>query len=160
MGDMLTILKLTKEPLVSLLTAKLPQFNSEMTPQQFWKFRIDWDMFTKMTNLSIMQTKIQLYNCTDEAIQNFIINTYPEFFNTNPNKLLDMLELIQKLNPMVRRNLFSSIVQNDNESVQNYLILVQSGERDCNFICPNCNHNLSSIYIKNQIIRSIANNAL
>ena len=57
MGDMLAILKLTKEPPVSLAnhvkppTAKLPQLNPEMTPQQFQKFRIDWDVFTKLTNL-------------------------------------------------------------------------------------------------------------
>ena len=69
MGDVLTILKLTKKPPVSLAShvkppaAKLSQLNSEMTQQQFQKFRIDWDM-------------------------------YPEFFNTNPNKLLDMLEVL------------------------------------------------------------------
>ena len=31
-----------------------------------------------MTNLPITQTNIQLYNCTDEAVQNFIINTQSE----------------------------------------------------------------------------------
>ncbi len=47
MGNVLAILKLTKEPPVSpashvkSLTAKLPQLNSEMTPQQFQKFRRD-----------------------------------------------------------------------------------------------------------------------
>ena len=44
MGDVLSILKLTKEPLVSPAsyikppTAKLPQFSLEMTTQQYWKF--------------------------------------------------------------------------------------------------------------------------
>ena len=62
MGDVLTILELTKEPLVSpvnhmkLPTAKLPQLSSEMTIQQFRKFRIDWDVFTKRTNLPTAQT--------------------------------------------------------------------------------------------------------
>ena len=47
MGDVLTILKLTKEPSVPLasyirpMTAKLPQLSSEITSQQFQKFRID-----------------------------------------------------------------------------------------------------------------------
>ena len=46
-GDVLDILKLTKEPSVSPAIhvkappAKLPQLNSEITPQQFQKLRID-----------------------------------------------------------------------------------------------------------------------
>ena len=77
-----------------------------------------------MTNLSTVQTNIQLYNCTDKVVQNSIINTYPEFFNMNPNKLLDMLEVLvmQKSNPMVHHILFSSTVQSDNESIQNYMV--------------------------------------
>ena len=75
MGDILAILKLTKEPSVPpashirLLTKKLPQLNSEMTSQHFRKFRIDWKIFTKTTNL-------QLYNCASKAIQSSIIKTY------------------------------------------------------------------------------------
>ena len=85
MGNVLAILKLTKElsvPLASYIrppTAKLPKLSSEMISPKFWKFRIDWDIFTKMTNLSTAQTNIQLYNCASEAVQNSIINTYLSF---------------------------------------------------------------------------------
>ena len=44
-----------------------------------------------MTNLPTAQTNVQLYNCADETAQDSIINTNPEFFNTSPNKLFDML---------------------------------------------------------------------
>ena len=82
MGEVLIILKLAKENLASPTThvkptAKPPQLNSEMTPQQFRKFKIDWDVFTKMTNLSDTQINVQLYNCAEETVQNSIINTYP-----------------------------------------------------------------------------------
>ena len=83
MGDVLVILKLIKEPLVSpachmkLLTAKFPRLSSEMTTPQLRKFRIDWGVFTRMTNLPIAQTNVQLYNCADETVQKYIINTYP-----------------------------------------------------------------------------------
>ena len=125
MGDMLTILKLTKGPLVSPAspmkppTAKLSQLSSEMTTQQSRKFRIDWDIFTRMTNLPTAQTNVQLYNCADEAIQNSIINTYPDFFNTSTKKLLDMLVVLvtQKSNHMVHQILFSSITQSNNEAI-------------------------------------------
>ena len=125
-------------------------------------FRIDWDVFTRMTNLPTAQTNVQLYNCADEAVQNFIINTYPDFFNTSPNKLLDMLEALvtRKSNPMVHRISFSSIAQSDNETALNYVVRLRSGARDCDFICPNCHHDLSHIYIKDQFIRGIANDAL
>ena len=168
MGNMLTIHKLTKEPTLSTAThvkpptVKLSQLNSEMTLQQFQKFRINWDMFTKMINISTVQTKIPLYSCANEVIQNSIINTYPEFFNMNPNKLLDMLEVLvmQKSNPMVHQISFSSIVQSDNGPIKNYLVQLRSGAQDCNFICPNWNHDLSSIYIKDQAICGIANDLL
>ena len=167
MGEVLIILKLAKENPASPTThvkptAKPPQLNSGMTPQQFRKFKIDWDVFTKMTNLSDTQMNVQLYNCAEETVQNSIINTYPEFFNADPNKLLDMLEVLvtMKSNPIVHRISFSSIAQGDGEPVSDYLIRLKSGARDCNFICPNCDHDLSGIYVKDQFIRGIANDAL
>ena len=168
MGVVLAILKLTKEPSVPPAsyirpsTAKLPQLNSEMTSQQFKKSGIDWDIFTKMTNLPTALTNIQLFNCASEAIQNSIINTYPELFNTSSEKLLDMLKVLvtQKSNVMVHRISFSLIVQSDNGSIQNYLVWLQSGAENCDFICPNCNHDLSNVYIKDQFIQGIANDAL
>ena len=103
-----------------------------------------------------------VYNYADETIQNSIINTYPEFFNTSPNKLLDMLEVlvIWKLNPMVHQILFSSIAQRDNETIQNYVVRRRSGAPACDFICPNYHHDLSHIYINDQFIWSIANDAI
>ena len=168
MGDVLTIFKLTEEPSVSSVShvkppaAKLPQLVSEMMTQQFWKFRIDWDRFTRMINLRTAQTNVQLYNCADEAVQNSIINTYPGFFNTSPNKLLDMLKALvtRKSNPMVHWILFSLIAQSDNGTVQNYVVWLRSEARDHDFICPNCHHDLYHIYIRDQFTWGIANDAL
>ena len=145
-----------------LSTTKLLQLSSKMMTQQFWKFRIDWDIFTRITNLPTVETNIQLYNYANKTVQKSIINTYPKFFNTSPNKLLDMLEVLVtwKSNPMVHQISFSSIAQSDNETIQNYLVQLQSGAWDCGFICPNCHHDLSHIYIKDQIIQGIAKNAL
>ena len=61
---------------------------------------------------------------------------------------------------MVHRILFLSIVQSNNESIQNYLIWLWSGAWDCNFICPNCDHALSNIDIKDQFIWGIVNDVL
>ena len=83
--EALCILKQTKEATaqstrIQALAAKPPNLNIEMTPQQFRKFQIDWDVFTKMTNMPGSQFNIHKYNCADEAVQNAIINTHP----TNP----------------------------------------------------------------------------
>ena len=80
MGEALCILKQAKEATaqstyIQALAAKPPNPNIEMTPQQFRKFQIDWDVFTKMTNIS--QFNIHLYNCADEAVQNAIPTSSP-----------------------------------------------------------------------------------
>ena len=62
MGHALAILKLAKEQLLTsdsytkAPAVKLPQLHSEMTSQQFRKFRIDWEMFERMTNMPPAQT--------------------------------------------------------------------------------------------------------
>ena len=96
MGEALCILKQAKEAAaqstcIQALAAKPPNLNIEMTPQ-FRKFRIAWDVFTKMTNMPSSQFNIHSYNCADETVQNTIINTHPNFFTTDPDKLLDMVE--------------------------------------------------------------------
>ena len=87
MGHALAILNLANEqPLISdgytkASAVKLPQLHPGMTSQQFRKFRIDWEVFVRITNMPPAQTNIQLYNCADEAVQTSIINTYPKFFS-------------------------------------------------------------------------------
>ena len=78
MGGALCILKQAKEATtqsthIQALAAKSPNLNIEMTPQQFRKFRIDWDVFTKMTNMPSSQFDIHLYNCADEAAMDTLI---------------------------------------------------------------------------------------
>ena len=116
----------------------------------------------RMTNMPPAQTNIQLYNCADEAVQTSIINTYPKFFSEKPNRLMDMLEALvtQKSNPMVHRLSFASISQGSGESVQQFVVRLRGTAQDCNFTCPICSYDLSDIYIKDQLIRGTANDAL
>lgn len=65
MGEALCIIKQAKEATtqttrVQALAAKPPHLNLEMTPQQFRKFQIDWDVFTKMTNMPSSQANIHI----------------------------------------------------------------------------------------------------
>ena len=115
-----------------------------------------------MTDTPTSQTSIQLYSCADESVQNTIINTYPKFFTTDPDRLLEMIEVLvtQKSNPMVHWTTFTSISQHEDKPIQQYLVRLRATATDCNFSCPCCDHDLSNIYIKDQFIRGIANGAL
>ena len=66
-----------------------------------------------MTNMPSSQANIHLYNCADEAVQNAIIDTHPNFFTTDPDKLLDMVEVLvtQRSNLIVHRLAFASMSQ-------------------------------------------------
>ena len=50
----------TKATRIQAVATKRPHLNLEMTSQQFRKFQIDWDIFTKMTNMPSSQTNIHL----------------------------------------------------------------------------------------------------
>ena len=149
----------TQATRVQALAVKPPP-DLEMTPQQFRKFQIDWDVFTKMTNMPSSQANIHLYNCADETVQNAIIDTHPNFFITDPDKLFDMVKVLvtQRLNPIIHRLAFVSMSQDEDEPIKNYLVRHRAVAVDCNFTYPSCEHDLSDIYIKDQIIWGIANN--
>ena len=56
-------------------TAKLAQLNEDMTLPQFRKFKMDWDVFKRITNLQENQIHAQLYNAYSEFVQNSLVNT-------------------------------------------------------------------------------------
>ena len=103
-----------------------------------------------------------IHSCADESVQNAIINTYPKFFATDPDWLLEMIEALatQKSNPMVHRITFVSISQHEDEPIQQYFVCLRDLAIECNFSCPYCEHDLSNIYIMDQFIRGIVNDTL
>ena len=121
-------------------------------PQQFRKFWIDWEVSTKMTDMPTSQTRIQLYSCADESVQNMIINTCPKFFTTNLDRLLPIIEALvtQKSNPMVRQVTFTSMSQHEDWPIQKYIVRLRAMATDYNFSCPHCEYDVSDIYIKDQ----------
>ena len=126
MGEALCILQQAKETTtqatrVQALAAKPPHPNLEMTLEQFRKLWIDWEVFTRTTNLPRSQANIHLYSCADEAMQNAITDTHPNFFTINANKQRDMVEVLvtQRSNPIIHHLAFASLSQNEDEPIQN-----------------------------------------
>ena len=162
MGEALCILKQAKEAAPQATyakapTAKFPQLNLEMTPQQFRKFQIDWEVFVKIKNTPESQTNIHLYNCANEEAQNAIISTHLDFFSTDPSKLLGMLKTL-----MTGKSFIVSLLptQGEDEPIQSYLVRLRATALDCNYMCPACEHDLSDIYFKDQLIKGVASDAL
>ena len=104
-------------PRPSTLRHHLPSFPYSTLkwppPPTIQKILNQWQVFTRMTDMPILQTSIQLYSCANESVQNTIINTYPEFFTIDPDKLQEMIEVLvpQKSNPIVHRITFTSMSQ-------------------------------------------------
>ena len=75
---------------------------------------------------------------------------------------MDMLKALvtQKSNPMVHRLSFASISQGSGESVQQFVVRLRGTAQDCNFTSPICNHDLSDICIKYQLIKGTVNDTL
>ena len=168
-GDALAILNISKNSMSALSpaivkapAARLPQIASEMTHQQFRKFTVDWNVFLTMTRPPASQIHAILYSCCDEAAQTAIINTYPDFFTFETDELLKKIELIvtRKSNPTVHRMTFAGMVQQDNETVQAYVVRLKSAATDCEFACPACKHDISRIYVRDQVIRGLSNDVL
>ena len=143
-------------------SAKLPQLTADMTLPQFRKFKIDWDVFKRITHISGTQIHAQLYSCCDEATQNSIVNTINDIFSVTEETLLKTIEEIvtKHSNPTVHRMHFGSLTQEPNETVKEFLIRLKSAAKDCEFTCPNCNTDLQPIHVKDQFIRGLSNDVL
>ena len=101
LGEVLTILQISKTTSEATVTTakpptvpsvKPPKLSLDMTQQQFRKYKIDWDIFTQLTNLDKSKYSINIYNSADENVQTCIINTIPTFFAEKAEKLLELLE--------------------------------------------------------------------
>ena len=132
-----------------------------MTHPQFRKFKIDWTVYKQITAIPELQIPSQLYNLCDKT-QTSLINTTPDFLAFRESQLLDILELTvtTKSNPTIHRMHFASIPQHENEALKEYLIQLQSSISDCEYSCPNCQHDLSSMHISDQFICGLYNETL
>ena len=173
LGHQMSILKIAKKPVapdqnlqtstpVRVATAKAPCLRTEMTPQQFRKFTIDWKVFLDITSLPTTQYHAQIYSNAEEDAQTAIITTYPEFFSIPTGELLDKIEAVvtRKANPMVHRVAFASMCQGDSETIQQYVIRLRASAKDCNFSCPSCHTDIADHYIKDQFVCGINNKVL
>ena len=164
-GEALCILKQAKEATsqttyTKASAAKFPQLNLEMSPQQFRKFWTDWDIATKIMNMPRSQANIHLYNCSDEAMQNAIDNTHWLLHYWPRQTIWDGRSISHSEVEPHCLSPFVSILQSENEPIQSYLVSLRATALDYDFTYPLCEHDRLDIYIKDQLIKGIANDAL
>ena len=170
-GDILNILRKSKnndEPQGrapnNSFKAKIdpPRIKSEMTKAEYRKLRHDWGVFKSMSQIPDTQIAAQIYSTCDSTVQTSIIAYFPNFFEFHEDQILDEIENIvtKSSNPAVHRFTFSNMSQSDGESIQQYIIRLKSAALDCAYACPNCECDLSSIHIKDQLIKGLKNSQL
>ena len=141
---------------------KLPSVTSEMTHPQFRKFLVDWKVYRMITALPAGELTVHLYSACAPDVQNSVINTIPDFLEKDEASALDALEQLvtKRINPTVHRMGFTSIRQGDQETVKDFLVRLKSSSIECQFECPKCKEDLSTVNIRDQFIRGILNNIL
>ena len=152
----------TTPPLPKSTKAKPRQITSEMTHSQFWKFKIDWDLFKRITAILFDQITAQLYNLCDDSVQNSIINAITDVFQQDKSSLLQLIENIvtKYSNPTVHHMHFGNLAQTFTESIQAYLVKLKSAALDCEFSSPDCHYDLVLINWKDQFISGLFNTIL
>ena len=99
-----------------------------MTSPQFRKFRMDWNVFKHITNITGQQINAQLSSSCDAQVQNSIVNTVSDFFTLSDGDLLNGIEIIvtKCSNPSVHRLTFGSTLELPNETMQEYIVKLKS----------------------------------
>ena len=108
------------------------------------------------------QIHAHLYNSCDDYVQTSLVNTAADFFTLSEDQLLTTLETIvtQHSNPAVHHLKFTSLTQSENESIENFVVTLKSLVPDCEFTCPDCNHNFQDTHPKDQLIKGLNNGTL
>ena len=160
-GHRLLILKKIKSIKPSTTSTKA-MVNAEMSLSQFRQFENDWTVYKQLLNLPLDQRVPYLYNVCDDTVRNTITNSHKDFLTqTEPLALQTIKQIVTRTsNPSVHRKSFTSITQDEHETIQAFVVRLRSCAVECSYECPACNFDLSEINIKDQFIAGLANSVL
>ena len=101
-----------------------------------------------MTSSLVRQISNHLFIAWDEIVQHSLVNSNPGFF-----KAIEQV-VNKSANLAVHRTNFGSLMQQENEPIKDFLILLCYMAVDCEFICPAYSHGLFISNIKDQFLRA------
>ena len=142
--------------------AKLPTINADMTHPQFRKFLVDWEVYKNITGLPTNHIANHIYSACCSEVQSTLINTNKSWITLHESELLQAIESIvtKVTNPAVHRMGFRNIIQQEGESIKEFVVRLRSAAVDCAFACPSCHFDISATSIKDQFISGLGNNVL
>ena len=167
LGDQLTILHLAKH---SSNTAPSQQPDSLSTNQTPWGYKNptvsasvklppEWSVYTTINGLPTQDCTVHHYSSGNPTVQYSLVTSKPTFLNFVEKEAIDTIEsLVTKHSePMVHCMTCYTIKQDDTESIEDFLILLQAVSPDCEFNCPGCQYDISNIYNCDQFVRGLQN---
>ena len=120
---------------------------------------IDWTVYKKITRLPTSEFASHLYSTCDEAVQSTLINFFLQFLQLPEDQVLETIESVvtKRANPVVHRMNFGDLTQHESESIQDFLVRLRTFAIHCEFTCPTCAANISTMHIRDQFIRGLHN---
>ena len=115
-----------------------------------------------MTGLPTPQIEPHLYNACNDTVLHSLANSHPTFFKMDESAMLNFTEKIvtRSVNPAVHWMNFGNLLQSEAKSIKDFPMKIRSLAVDCEFSCPACKTDISSINIKGQFIRGLKNETL
>ena len=107
-----------------------------------------------MTSSLVRQISNHLFIAWDEIVQNSLVNSNRGFF-----KAIEQI-VTKSANLAVHRMNFGSLMQQENEPIKDFLVLLRYMAVDCEFVDPAYSHGLSISNIKDQFLRAFQNEIL
>ena len=119
---------------------KLPHITTSMTQPAFRKVKIDLEVYKTIPLIPVGDLTAHLYSACEPNLQSSLSNAKASFLQRNDEEALNQLEAIvtKSANPAVHRKDFYSVVQGETETVQDFVIRLQTAVPDGEFSCPSC----------------------
>ena len=120
---------------------KMPSIISDMTTNSF--------VNSSSIGMCTSQIGPHLYNAYNDTVQHSLVNSHPTFFKMDESAMLSVIEKIvtKSVNPAVHWMNFGNLLQSEGKSIKDFLVRLRSLAVDCEFSCPACKTDISSINI-------------
>ena len=134
-----------------------PKLRENMATSDWLKFKTDWTVYKRLCNTPTNLVTSRLYSVCEEALQRKLLHTVPNFETLQENELLSKIETIvtEQSTPCVHQLKFRRMTQDTPERIQDYVVRLKETAINCEFTCPNCQHDLTEHNVLEQFRQGI-----
>lgn len=138
---------------------KQNRVNADITPPQFCKFKTD--CMSSNVSLTFPKTSfMQLYSSCYDYVQKSLANAFNDFLPSLKSNYSKHSKPLLPKNSTVPYIAFILAPQFDlmnqsGEFIEYFVVRLKSAVTDCKYVCPNCQHKLSTIQSLNSKMSSL-----